>query len=213
MPKRSPKPGTEIVASDREARAVELRAKGWNFQAIAGELGFADASGASKAYHRALQRRPAQNVDQLREQEAERLEYMWRKTAEVIESPPYAFSSIAKTIPDPDYPVDPKDKHVSLAGKYIKDESVKLRAIESYRKLSESFRKLTGIDIGAAAEITPELRGELAEALAECRRASVRSRELELENGILRARLTGLQARLHDYENGSIVPAEVDYGR
>ena len=61
MPRRSPKAATEITAADRKAAAVELRARGYTFADIALELGYADASGASKAYHAALRERPAQN--------------------------------------------------------------------------------------------------------------------------------------------------------
>lgn len=139
MAKRSPTAATEILSYDREARAIEMRAQGESFQSIATTLGYSDASGASKAYHRALKRRPAQNVDEIRAQEGERLEYLWRKTSEVIENPPPAHSAIGKIVID------------TRTGEPVLDQSVKIRAITEYRHLSESYRKMCGVDITAKA--------------------------------------------------------------
>ena len=45
-----------------------------------------------------MARRPAQNVDQVRQQESERLEYLWRQTAEVLIEPPPVHSAIGKVV-------------------------------------------------------------------------------------------------------------------
>ncbi len=191
VPRRSPKAVTEIASFDREARAVEMRAQGHSFQSISETLGYSDASGASKAYHRALARRPAQNVDQVRQQESERLEYMYRKTAEVIESPPPAHSAIGKVVINPE------------TGEIIRDESVKIRAIETYRKLSESYRKLCGVDIGGKApEMDETAAAELREALAYLPAVIADRAEL-------RQQVAELESRLARWESGEIVDAVI----
>jgi hypothetical protein len=191
-PKRSPKAATEIAAYDREARSVELRSQGLNFSQIAGELDYASASGAAKAYHRALRRRPAQNVDMVRAQESERLEYLWKKTADLIENPTLVHSAIGKTVPDPRNP-----------GEFLIDQSAQIRAIDEYRKLSESFRKLTGADVGTNVNVkvsTPEQEREMQEVqsfLDEWTRGvtsvQAENRTLQAENASLRAQVALLE--------------------
>jgi hypothetical protein len=117
-----------------------MRSQGHSFQTIADTLGYADASGASKAFTRALRRRPIQNAEELRAQESERLEYLWQRTAKVVEDPGPRVSAIGKVAQFPTgHP---------RAGEIVPDESVRLRAAHEYRLQSESFRRLTGIDIG-----------------------------------------------------------------
>jgi hypothetical protein len=199
---------TEITASDREARSVEMRAQGYSFQSIADTLGYSDASGASKAYHRALARRPAQNVDDLRDQESERLEYLWKKTAQVIErGSKVKTTSIGRTQYDvrtctcpvkgrtdedhyPDCPVEP-----------VLDDGDLLRAIAEYRHLSESFRKLCGLDITGKPDDDIDA-GYVAEQLAWARSLAGRVREVEAERDLLRF-------RLQQYEGPGVVDAEV----
>lgn len=141
MPRRSPKAATEITAADRKAAAVELRARGYTFERIADTLGYANASGASKAYHAALRERPAQNVDQIRDQEAARLEWLWRKTAGIVEDPGPRSSAIGKIVVFP--PGHEK------AGEPVPDSSTALRAATEYRHQSESLRKLYAADVPA----------------------------------------------------------------
>lgn len=164
VPRRSPKAATEIAQYEREAKALGMRAQGHNFQSIADTLGYADASGASKAYHRALARKPAQNVDQIRAQEAERLEYCWRKTSPVIECPPVKTTSTGFNQYDPrtgpctcgGIKNGPRIDHSpECAVKPILDEGKRLQAITEYRHLSESYRKMCGVDLDAPA-VNPE---------------------------------------------------------
>jgi len=191
--KRSPKASTEITASDREARAVEMRAQGHSFQAIADTLGYSDASGASKAYHRALLRRPAQNVDQVRRQESERIEYLWQRTAAIIDDPGPRVSAIGKlAVYPPDHP---------RAGEIVPDESVRLRAAHEYRLQSESYRRLTGADI-AAREPSAEEQAEYEAIMAWVRSVVAANRELE-------ARVAELTGQLARWEAGAVVNADV----
>jgi hypothetical protein len=167
-----------------------MRAKGYSFQSIADTLGYSDASGASKAYHRALRRRPAQNVDEIRAQESDRLEFCWRKTAEVIERPPLVHSAIGKTVPDPRSP-----------GDYLVDESTRIRAITEYRHLSESYRKLCGADI-VVKDPTAEDQAALDEAMRYLTELSTRCKSLEVENLALRTQVA-------QWENGQLQRAQI----
>lgn len=189
MARRSPKGPVEVEQYDREARCIELRAQGLTFAQIAEETGYNSPSAASKAYHRALARRPAQNVDQLRGQESERLEYLWQKTADLIEHPTLVHSAIGKTVPDPRRP-----------GEFLIDHSAQIRAIDEYRKLSESFRKLTGIDIGTNVNVhimNPDEQREWSESMAfimavreEAKQVKAENARLTVENEMLRSQLS-----------------------
>ena len=138
MPRRSLKAATEIAAADRKAAAVELRARGYTFERIAEELGYANASGASKAYHAALRSRPSQSVDMIREQESARLEWLWARTAAIVEDPGPRSSAIGKIVV---YPAGHEK-----AGQPVPDSSTALRAATEYRHQSESLRKLYSAD-------------------------------------------------------------------
>ena len=198
MPKRSPKASVEIAQYEREASALELRSKGYTFSEIARELGFADASGASRAYHRALARKPAQGVDQIRAQEADRLEYLWRKVSEVIENPPLVHSAIGKTVPDP---------RPGREGLYLEDERAKISAITEYRHISESYRKMTGADIAVSSKVPT---GEYAAQTAELEAFVSFAQEAAAERNALRREVAELRARLTAYERDELVtPAEL----
>lgn len=159
-----------------------MRAQGFSFASIAETVGYADASGASKAYHRALARKPAQNVDQIRAQEAERLEYLWKRASEVIEDPPLVHSAIGKVVPDP---------RPGREGLFLVDERAKIAAITEYRHLSESYRKMTGADI-TVKQPDPDEEREMAEF-----RAWILELEAShAENRVLRAEVAQLRVAL-----------------
>lgn len=58
---------TDLHASQREAQAFNLRAQGYDFDEIAAKCGYANRSGAYKAYKRALARIPERAVNEMRE--------------------------------------------------------------------------------------------------------------------------------------------------
>ena len=172
-----------------------MRAEGCSFQAIADTLGYSDASGASKAYHRALARRPAQSVDDIRMQESERLEYMWKKVAQVIESPPLVHSAIGKVVPDP---------RPGREGHFLIDERARIAAVSEYRHCSESFRKLTGADLGSKPpEPDPLTRTVLDGFTAEYNEYKAKAAERDE----LAREISLLRAQLHGWESGRIVQA------
>ena len=69
---------------DKEARAVDLRASGHSYDEIAEALGYRTRSAAYKAVTRALERRPAQSVDNMRAQMGAQLDMLDRAVFRII---------------------------------------------------------------------------------------------------------------------------------
>lgn len=61
-------------AGDKDARVLELRRAGLTWQRIAEEVGYADHSGAHRAYQRAIRNDSEQSTDELLRQELDRLD-------------------------------------------------------------------------------------------------------------------------------------------
>lgn len=59
---------------EREARAVEMRMQGASFREIAQAVGYANEASAARAFWRAMDRTPAENVVQLRRTESQRID-------------------------------------------------------------------------------------------------------------------------------------------
>ena len=76
---------------------------------------------------------------QIRAKESAVLERMAKKVEAVISDPPLVHSAIGKTVEDPWCP-----------GSYLINESVRVAARRERRLPSESFRRLTGADLGSA---------------------------------------------------------------
>ena len=70
----------------KEDRALLFRTEGKGYKQIAQALGYSDASGAAKAVKRALARRPADDVEQARQVEVDRLDalicVLWPKATQ-----------------------------------------------------------------------------------------------------------------------------------
>jgi hypothetical protein len=69
----SPRPLTP-AGSEVEGRVVALRTSGWTFEQIADEVGLSGRSQAFRLLQRALRRRPAEMVDELRALDSARLD-------------------------------------------------------------------------------------------------------------------------------------------
>ena len=69
---RAPKP--QVL--DKEQKVVSLRREGFTWDQIAKEVGYASPSGASDAYYRASYRVVQDDIDQLRQLENDRLDYL-----------------------------------------------------------------------------------------------------------------------------------------
>lgn len=75
-----PKTGEKAISyNEKKRRALELRAKGWGFQAIADEIGWKSHVSAYEAVRKALRDTLQEPADELRILEVERLDALWRK--------------------------------------------------------------------------------------------------------------------------------------
>lgn len=127
-----------------------MRARGHTFAEIADTLGYANPSGASKAYHAALRERPAQNVDQLRAEAATQYQYLLSEAMSQVADPGPTYSAIGRLVC--------YDETHPLAGQPVPNQSVKTRAIESARKLIDGYMNLQGVTAGRAPAVHIEDR-------------------------------------------------------
>lgn len=67
-------PEDDLLAAEREKKAVSMRLEGHDFDAIAEACGYSDRSGAYKAWKRALKRVPQETVEEAREAMRKRLD-------------------------------------------------------------------------------------------------------------------------------------------
>lgn len=72
-----------IDLTEKEAQVLELRKAGWTFERIAERLGYAQKSGAWKAYDRALTATLQEPADELRHLERERIDALFNAMYEV----------------------------------------------------------------------------------------------------------------------------------
>ena len=122
-----------LDAARKRDRAVELRAKGWTYAAIAAEIGYAHASAAMKAVNTALSEIPQASCEELIQAETARLEEMDAKLAEIIANPPVQHSAIGKVVLD-------------LNGEPVRNMTVVIQALKERRMVGESLRKMRGAD-------------------------------------------------------------------
>jgi hypothetical protein len=73
-PKRVKKIRKELAVLEREHRVVKLRTQGKTYEAIAKEVGYEDAASARKAWLRATERAPVEQINEYRAIHLNRLE-------------------------------------------------------------------------------------------------------------------------------------------
>ncbi|MEC3853459.1 hypothetical protein [Paenarthrobacter ureafaciens] len=83
---------------DREARAVQLKTAGKTYDEIATEVGYTNRSAARKAVVRALERRPAESVEEMRTVEGLRLDMLTASVWKIINDPEATFDEQIKAI-------------------------------------------------------------------------------------------------------------------
>jgi hypothetical protein len=122
-----------LEAARKRDQAVELRARGWTYAAIAAEVGYAHASAAMKAVNTALSEIPQASCEELIRQETARLEEMDAKLAEIIATPPVQHSAIGKVV-------------VGLDGEPVRNMTIVIQALKERRMVGESLRRMRGAD-------------------------------------------------------------------
>ena len=124
---------------DRRAEVVRLRAQGLTWDQVAGRAGYANGSGALKAWRKAIQQTPDLAVKEIRAAERERLSQMDAVLADIVAHPPAKTTAIGKTVIDPD------------TGETVRDMTAVIAAVRERRQVGESYRRLTAADVPAAA--------------------------------------------------------------
>lgn len=165
MPRRARK-DLDII-QERCAKVVELRARGLTWDAIASEVGYANASSASKAWHKAIAQRPDQAVDKIRAEAATRLEYLYAQSVQQITQPGPRVSAIGKIAVYPDgHP---------RAGQIVEDEAIRARALDNARKAIGDYVRLTG------AELVPTASGLTEQQIRTMAEVLIRQRDLDAQ--------------------------------
>ena len=167
---RSPMARTRSTETrQRDARALGLRQRGLSYTAIRDELGFSAVSSAHAAVRRAIgdcYREAAGEAVQL---ELERLDDVYRTLYRVMLTRHPAVSSSGKVV-------------VGGDGQPMYDDAVNVQAGLAIMRVSESRRKLLGIDAPARSRVTvvteDDLDAELARLADEIARA-----EADLDTG------------------------------
>lgn len=137
------------AVQEKRARVVELRSHGLTWDAIAAEVGYSNASSASKAWHRAIQARPDMAVDKIRAEAATRYEYLFAEAVRQIEQPGPRVGATSKVAVWPSgHP---------RAGEIVEDESIRARAIDNARKATGDYVRLTGAELGPSGATLPEV--------------------------------------------------------
>lgn len=133
---------------DRDLRAVEFARRGLTYDQIAGQMGYKDPSGAWRAVQRGLTEAFREEAGALTQMEAERLNALRRLFERIAATKHYAVSlGSGKVIMDPANPGQP-----------LTDDGPAMQAGLALLRVSESWRKLKGLDAPAKSRV--EVIGE-----------------------------------------------------
>lgn len=166
---------------DRDAAACRLRVQGLSYDQIAEALGFSDRSGARRAVQRALAATVREDAQELIALEAARLDDLTWHLQRVINTRHYAVTFGGKLAADPE------------TGELLADDGPVVAAARELRQVSESRRKLLGLDAPARHRvevIDDELVDRVIahlEAQVAASNAAAAEREREQEVASLRA--------------------------
>lgn len=137
--------------AETRAEAARLRAKGWTYARIAEHLGYAMPASAYNAVKQVLQETVQEAGDELRTMERERLDRMAEAAWAVLERQHVMVSN---------------GRVVSLEGTPLPDDGPVLQAIDRLLRISESRRKLEGLDAPSRVSVEADALGaEIAHIL------------------------------------------------
>jgi len=126
---------------DRDARAVDLRRQHLSYRQIANAMGLRSPSAAHEAVRRGLADALTEPADEVRQMELERLDSYAQIAWEVLHAEHLVVASSGKVALHPD------------TGMPLLDDGPKLAALDRLMRLSESRRKLLGLDAPVRAEV------------------------------------------------------------
>lgn len=174
-----------VEAAERDGLAARMRSQGQSLAEIATALGYAGTSGAAEAIRRAVESAVVPAGEELVASRRAELDEMRRHAWGVVQSPGWAVSPKGELVRDED-------------GAPIPDQAVRLSGLNTLVKVSESERRLLGLD-----------------ARDGLREREVRVKEAELTLNVrvieLAARLLGMDvdsAHVSAVIEGAIVQAE-----
>lgn len=130
----------KLETAEQRRQVVALRRRGETFEAIGEELGFSRQR-AHAIFKEALASIPAPEVTELRTEERDRLEGLMREAWKVLGKDHIAVSQ-GRVVLDPE------------SGNPLLDDGPKLAAIKELRQLSESLRKLYGVDAPVKVDLS-----------------------------------------------------------
>lgn len=178
-----------LETARKRDRAVELRAKGWTYAAIAAETGYAHASAAMRAINTALSAIPQASCEELIAQETARLEEIDATLAAIVERPPIRTTSIGRTQFDvrtctcPTRARTDRDHDPDCQVQPVLDMGIVVQAAKARIAVGESLRRMRGAD-----KPPQPPRDEIARQYAAAMAAATAKRDEEL------AELNGLRA-------------------
>ncbi len=135
-----------IETAENDARAARLRVKGKTYQQIADELGYVDHTGALNAVRRALAAAPREAGAEAQQVELARLDKLVEAATRILETDHLAYNN--KGV-------------VEWEGAALKDDAPALAAVAALMRLSESRRKLLGLDAETKVALSGGVRYEL----------------------------------------------------
>ena len=130
----------KIETREQDARALEMRRRDLSYAQIAANLGFASTNASFQSMKRAIKDLYAEDTNGQRSLELERLEDMLRVLVRVALSKHGAVASNGKLILDEQ-------------GQPVYDDATNVQAAMAVVKLSESRRKLLGLDASAKSRV------------------------------------------------------------
>lgn len=122
-----------VETAERDGQAARLHATGSNYREIADALGWATEEGARQAVKRAIASAVQPAGEELLAQRQAELGEMRRHAWSVVQSPGWAVSPKGELVRDDD-------------GRPIPDQAVRLSGLNTLVKVSESERRLLGLD-------------------------------------------------------------------
>lgn len=141
------------------AEAARLRAKGWTYERIAAELGYADRGSANRAVKQVLAETAQDAGDEFRNLKREQLRMLTEATYEILERQHIQVSN---------------GRVVFLNDEPLQDPGPALAALNLLLKINESERKLEGADEPARVSVEAQQIGaeiaNILDQLSEARR-------------------------------------------
>jgi hypothetical protein len=148
-----------IETRERDAQAVELRRRGLTYAQIAKQLKLYGPGKAHDAVRRGIRDSFREETDEQTYLELERLDELIRAAYRVLMTKHYATTQAGSLIRNPE------------TDEYLVDNGPVIAAINSMRQLSESRRKLLGLDAPSRSRVEviteEDLDAELAAVLAD----------------------------------------------